>query len=318
MINKLKNKIYEGKEITKEEAMAIALFEDKKQVYKLAGDIRKKFAGNIFDTCSIINARSGRCSEDCKWCSQSSMFKTNVETYEMIDEKMCMEMAGRNAKYGIDKFSFVTSGRSLSNRNIDMICRYAVKIGNKYPINLCASMGLMTKEKLQKLMNVGIKRYHCNLESSRRFFPQVCSSHSYDEKIATLKAAMEIGMEVCSGGIIGMGENMEDRIDLALELRKLGVKSIPINVLNPIKGTALEDRERLSDDDILMSIAIFRFINPDSYLRLAGGRILIEHLEEQAMEAGINAAIFGDMLTTSGPKVKKDFETINKMGFDLK
>lgn len=315
MIEKLKKKVFEGGQITREEALALTFVANKKALYEAAGEIRDRFVGKYFDTCSIVNARSGRCSENCKWCAQSAVFKTHVEEYELIDEKSCIDLARLNAAYGVNKFSFVTSGRSLSDRNIDQLCASAVKIKQQMPIHLCASMGLLNKEQLHKLNEAGITRYHCNLESSRRFFPTLCSSHTIDEKIQTIRYAQELGMEVCSGGIIGMGENMEDRVDLALMVRELGVKSIPINVLNPIPGTPLEGMASLSDEEVLTTVAVFRFINPDAFLRFAGGRMLIAHIEEEAIQAGINSAIVGDLLTTVGSKVLEDMDKVKRMGF---
>lgn len=262
-----------------------------------------------------MNARSGRCSENCKWCAQSAVFKTHVQEYELIDEDSCVELARLNAKYKVNKFSFVTSGRSLSDKNIDRLCGYARRIKGEMEINLCASMGLLNKEQLRKLKEAGIMRYHCNLESSRRFFATLCSSHTIDEKIQTIRYAQELGMEVCSGGIIGMGETMEDRVDLALTVRELGVKSIPMNVLNPIPGTPLEGTAPLADEEVLTTVAVFRFINPDAFLRFAGGRVLIAHIEEEAIRAGSNSAILGDMLTTVGSKVMEDMEKVKRMGF---
>ena len=317
MVTQLKEKVLSGDDISREEAILLSTQPDKQALYKAAGEIRDKKAGKRFDTCSIINARSGRCSENCKWCAQSALFKTNIEEYELVDEKTCLDMAKLNADYGVDKFSFVTSGRALSDRNIDRLCEYARKIKENSDVNLCASMGLVGKTQLQKLMDAGITRYHCNLESSPRYFPQLCSSHTMTDKIATIKIAREIGMEVCSGGIIGMGESMEDRIDLAFTLKELGVKSIPVNILNPIPGTPLEGTPPLKDEEVLTTIAVFRFIHPEAYLRFAGGRMLIAHLETAAIEAGINAAIVGDLLTTVGSKVKEDLEKVKKMGFEV-
>ena len=317
MIESLKEKVLSGGQITREEALQLSKTQDKQALYAAAGEIRDKMVGRHFDTCSIINARSGRCSENCKWCAQSAVFKTNVEEYELVDEETCMQMADLNNKYGVDKFSFVTSGRALSDRNIERLCDYAVKIGKHSALNLCASMGLLKKEQLQKLMDAGIRRYHCNLETSSRYFGELCSTHTMDEKIATIRAAQEIGMEVCSGGIIGMGETMEDRIDLALTIRDLGVKSIPISVLNPIPGTPLEHAAPLQDEEVLTTIAIFRFIHPDAYLRFAGGRMLIAHIETEAIAAGINAAIVGDLLTTVGSKVMEDMKKVKELGFTI-
>ena len=315
IIEELKQKIEAGGQITREEALALSRVENKKALYEAAGAIRDRFVGRYFDTCSIVNARSGRCSENCKWCAQSAVFKTHVQEYELIDEESCMELARLNAKYGVNKFSFVTSGRSLSNKNIDKLCEYAVKIKQEMKINLCASMGLLTKEQLKRLKEAGITRYHCNLETSRRYFPTLCTSHTTDEKIETIRHAIELGMEVCSGGIIGMGETMEDRVDLALTVRELGVKSIPMNVLNPIPGTPLEGAAPLADEEVLTTVAVFRFINPDAFLRFAGGRALIAHIEEDAIRAGINSAIVGDLLTTIGSKVMEDMEKVKRLGF---
>ena len=316
MITQLKEKVLNGGQITREEAILLSNAVDKQALYRAAGEIRDKRVGRRFDTCSIINARSGRCSENCKWCAQSALFKTNIEEYELVDEKTCLDLARSNADYGVDKFSFVTSGRALSDKNIDRICTFAVKIKSQSDLQLCASMGLLKKAQLQKLMDAGITRYHCNLESSADYFGTLCTSHTPADKIETIRAAQEIGMEVCSGGIIGMGESMEDRIDLALMLRELGIKSIPINILNPIPGTPLEGTARLEDEEILTTIALFRFIQPDAYLRFAGGRMLISHLETEAIQAGINAAIVGDLLTTLGSKVKEDMEKVKALGFE--
>lgn len=318
MIRHLKEKILEGGEITREEIFLLLQEEDKQALFNAAGEIRDKRAGRYFDTCSIINARSGRCSENCKWCAQSAIFPTHIDEYDLVEEQTCLKMARLNAEYGVNKFSFVTSGRALSDRNIERLCNYAVKIREESGLHLCASMGLLKKEQLQKLRDAGIKRYHCNLETSERYFPSLCTTHTYAEKIATIRAAQETGMEVCSGGIIGMGEKMEDRIDLALTLRQLGIKSIPLNILNPIPGTPLEGAGRMPDEEILTTIALFRFIHPEAYLRFAGGRMLIAHLETEAIQAGINAAIVGDLLTTVGSKVKEDMKKVKELGFSIK
>lgn len=317
MIKNLKEKILNGGQITREEALLLCKETNKQALYQAGGEIRDEMAGKRFDTCSIINARSGRCSENCKWCAQSSVFRTNIEEYELIDEQTCLRMAKLNDEYGVDKFSFVTSGRALSDRNIDRLCDYARKIRKSSDLQLCASMGLLKKAQLQKLLDAGITRYHCNLETAPRYFSTLCTTHTPAEKIETIRAAQEIGMEVCSGGIIGMGETMEDRIDLALTLRELNVKSIPLNILNPIPGTPLEGTLPLSDDEILTTVAIFRFIHPRAYLRFAGGRMLIAHIETEAIQAGINAAIVGDLLTTVGSKVLEDMEKIKKLGYSI-
>ena len=318
MIEELKEKVLAGGQVSREEALLLARDGDKQGLYRAAGEIRDRRVGRGFDTCSIINARSGKCSENCKWCAQSAHFHTHIEEYDLVDESTCLQLAAANSRYGVGKFSFVTSGRTLSDRNVERICHYAKEIREQFPdLHLCASMGLLRKEQLQRLREAGIRRYHCNLETSARYFPSLCTTHTTDEKVATIRAAQEAGMEVCSGGIIGMGETLEDRIDLALMLRDLGIRSIPINVLSPIPGTPLEHMPPLTDEEVLTTVAVFRFIHPDAYLRFAGGRKLIAHIEEDAIRAGINAAIVGDLLTTVGSKVAEDMEKVKALGFTI-
>ena len=316
-VEKLKQKVLDGGQVNREEALALAGCEDKEELYRAAGEIRERRAGWGFDMCSIVNARSGRCSENCKWCAQSAVFKTGVREYDLIGEEECARLARESAAHGVSKFSFVTSGRALSDRHIDRLCAYARRIRTETPIRLCASMGLLKREQLERLKAAGVTRYHCNLETSRRFFGTLCTTHTTEEKIATIRAAQAAGMEVCSGGIIGMGETVEDRVDLALLLRELGVESIPLNVLSPIPGTPLEGMPPLTDEEVLTTVAVFRFIHPGAYLRFAGGRALIAHLEERAIRAGINAAIVGDLLTTVGSKVAEDRRKVEAMGYTV-
>lgn len=314
-LDQAKKQLLADHDLTKEQMLELLRNYTTDELCALGGTIREHLHGNYFDTCSIVNARSGRCSENCKWCAQSIHFKTDIEEYELISPEQCEEMAAINARYGVNKFSFVTSGRALNQHNIDRICQYAENIKNKHAIRLCASMGLLNKKQLGQLQASGIERYHCNLESSPRHFATLCSTHSQEEKIKTIRAAQELGMDVCSGGIIGMGETMEDRIDLAILLRDLGVISIPINLLMPIPGTPLAESTPLSDDEILRSIVCFRLLNPRAMIRFAGGRKLIKHIEKQAIAAGVNAAIVGDLLTTIGSDVEQDMQMLSTLGF---
>jgi len=313
----IKENILKGNQISFDEAIELYKSQDKELLYKSAGEIRDTFAGKKFDTCSILNARSGKCSENCKWCSQSVHHNTNIEVYDVISSKEALEVAKQNDNYGVNRFSLVTSGRALDNMRLDKLLKVYDDIRSNTKLHMCASMGLLNRDQLQKLKDRGVEHYHCNLETARSFFPNLCSTHTYDEKVETIKMAQEVGLKVCSGGIMGMGETMEQRIEMAFELKQIGVKSIPLNILNPIEGTPMEGTTPLTDDEVLTTIALFRFINPDANLRFAGGRNIIKHIEEKAMQAGINSALVGDLLTTIGSDVKTDFKKFEAAGFSL-
>ncbi len=317
MVELLKQKVLKGESINQLEAQALLNWPDKEELYAAANEIRFHFHGNKMDMCSILNARSGRCSEDCKWCSQSAFHKTNVEEYELVDLKEAEQMAKDNAGKGVHKFSLVTSGKAISNKNLDKLCGVYKSIRKNSPIRLCASMGLLNKVQLIKLKESGVEHYHCNIETAPSFFSELVSSHTMEQKIQTITEAQEIGMEVCSGGIIGMGETSDQRIEMAFTLLHLNVLSIPINVLTPIKGTKLENMQALSDEEILTTFALFRFINPKAKIRMAAGRNLFVHIQHKALAAGVNAALVGDFLTTIGSNINEDKEIFTKAGFSL-
>lgn len=316
-IQKLTEQIKAGYKITETEAQQLASCSDKTALYKAADELRKHFCGNKMDLCSITNAKSGRCSENCKWCSQSAWHKTDVAIYPMVDKQQAVREAVSNNKKGVIRHSLVTSGRAVSNSELDELLEIYAGIKHETQIELCASMGLLNREQLQRLAQAGIKQYHCNLETAPSYFPQVCTTHSIEEKIQTIRWAQEIGLSVCSGGIMGMGETMSQRIELAFTLRELGILSIPINILNPIEGTELQGSTPLSEEDVLTTISLFRFINPQAYLRFAGGRLLIRSYQEKALRAGINASIVGDMLTTIGSNIEEDLRDFRKAGFEV-
>ncbi len=318
MINELKEKIVNGKSISNEEACCLASHPEKEELYKAANEIRRHFKGAHLDMCSIVNARSGKCTEDCKWCSQSMFHKTDVEEYELVDVHEASKEAIENAKKGVHKFSLVTSGRKLSYANLEKLCGVYDSIRKASPIQLCASMGLLNRAELEKLKASGVEHYHCNIETAPSFFHELVTTHTLQEKINTIKNALEIGMSVCSGGIIGMGESMEQRIEMAFTLKSLNIMSIPLNILMPVKGTKLENTACLSDEEILTTFALFRFINPAANIRFAGGRSVIAHIQEKALAAGVNAALVGDYLTTTGTKIAEDKVMFEKAGFILK
>ena len=314
-VESLKNEVLDGKKITKEEALFIA-GENLEEICSAADEIREKFCSNGFDLCTIINGKSGRCSENCKYCAQAGCYKTKIESYPLLDTDTIVKDAKHNAEQGVLRYSIVTSGRSLNDEEVDRACESIRAIRKETDIAVCVSFGLLNEEQFRKLKEAGVSRIHNNLETSRRYFPNVCSTHTYDEKIQTIKAAQRAGLKVCSGGIMGIGETMEDRIDMVLEQRELGVKSIPVNMLNPIKGTPYENNQILSQDEMRRIVAVFRFIVPDASIRLAGGRGLMEDKGVSIFKSGANAAISGDMLTTSGITVKKDMDILDELGYE--
>ncbi len=315
-LERLTEKILKGYLIDKSEAMAL-LDSDLDTLTDCADKIREHFNSDSFDLCTIINGKSGRCSEDCKFCAQSAHHKTDVEEYPLLSDEELIEGAKYNADKGILRYSIVTSGRSLPKNEVKKVSESYLKIKEQVDIHLCASHGLLEYEDFVLLKESGVTRYHNNLESSRRFFPEICSTHTYDEKIRAIKDAQKAGLSVCSGGIMGLGETMEDRIDMAFELRELGITSIPINVLNPIPGTPFANNPKLTADDVRRIVAIYRFIHPKSAIRMAGGRGLLLDKGKSVFRGGANAAISGDMLTTAGISIQHDIDMAKELGYQI-
>jgi len=309
-----KEKVINGSWIDKEEAMTIA-DAPLEELCTAANQIREHFCGNNFDICTIINGKSGRCSEDCKYCAQSSFYSTKIEEYSLLDTETLVEQAKYNDERGVLRYSIVTSAKKLNEGDVDKVCESIRAIRKETGIAVCVSFGLLDEEQFLKLKEAGVSRVHNNLETSRRNFPNVCTTHAYDEKIETIKAAKRAGLNVCSGGIMGLGETMEDRIDMALTLRELGIRSIPVNVLNPIPGTPYENNQKLTNEDMCRIVAVFRFLVPNASIRLAGGRGLLPDKGAKCFQAGANAAISGDMLTTSGISIEQDMKLLEELGY---
>lgn len=318
LVDKLKSKVLAGREVTREEALGL-MDAPLEELSQAADQLREHFCGDRFDLCTIVNGKCGKCSEDCKYCAQSAHYHTSLEeSYPLLSTEELVKGAAENKRQGVLRYSIVTSGRKLSDREVDQVCESIRAIREQVGIEVCVSFGLLGEEAFRKLKEAGASRVHCNLESSRRYFPQVCTTHTYDEKIETMKAARRAGLSVCSGGIIGLGETMEDRIDMVLTARELGVKSVPVNLLNPIPGTPYEHNPVLTEDELRRVVAIFRFLIPDGNIRLAGGRGLLEDKGARCFCSGANAAISGDMLTTAGITVERDLEMLRKLGYQVR
>ena len=280
MLQKIKERILAGGEITPDEALELAQKAIRSDLYAAADEIRKKFCNKTLDTCSIINARSGHCPENCKWCAQSAHHHTQIETYDAIPIHEAISIARLNEQQGIKRLSLVTSGRRIKASEIDYFCDIYRKMGEETHLHLCASMGLLKREELEKLKAAGVKRYHCNLETASSYFSELCTTHTIEQK----------ELEVCS---------------------------VPMNILNPIPGTPLEHMPPISDEEILVTIAIFRFILPRTFIRFAGGRArLSRETQKQALSAGVNGLLMGDMLTTLGSGVNEDKSLAREAGYD--
>lgn len=313
----LKNRILSGGQISKEEALS--LYEvPLEELCEAANEIRAHFCGNRFDMCTIINGKSGHCSENCKYCAQSAFYHSHIEEYPLLGADEIVEQAKINDSQGVLRYSIVTSGKRLSNDEADKMCEAIRQIRKETNIAVCVSFGLLDETQFKKVKDAGAVRVHNNLETSRRNFPNVCTTHTFDDKISAIKAARSAGLTVCSGGIMGMGETPEDRVDMALTLRELEINSVPVNMLNPIPGTPYENLPKLTNDDMRRIVAVFRFLLPKASIRLAGGRGLLPDKGRACFESGANAAISGDMLTTSGISVATDMALLKELGYEVR
>ena len=307
--------------VTKSEALQISQATGA-DIYLLAGIasiIREHYYGNNIDLCSIINAKSGNCSQDCKFCAQSSFHDCAIKTYPLLDEETIIEYAHTMELSGTKRFSIVISGRGVTEYDPDFraILKIVHRLKKETNLVLCASLGELTEEAAQMLKSAGLFRYHHNLETSEDFFPQIVTTHSYRDRIQTLRFARMAGMEICCGGIIGLGESMEQRIELAFALRDLKVDSIPINILNAVPGILLEHENPLSPLEIIKTMALYRFILPRTNIRCAGGREKhLGSLQSIGIMAGMNGMMIGDYLTTSGRSALEDIKMLHDMGFN--
>ncbi|MCK4916984.1 MAG: biotin synthase BioB [Candidatus Omnitrophica bacterium] len=279
-----------------------------------ANKIRKDFVGSELELCSIINAKAGLCSEDCKFCAQSAKYSTNVQIYPLKSKKEIVAAAIKAKDIGAEKFGIVKSGNKLNPKELEVIVEAVYEIKNKIGLAVCGSLGALDKENLKMLKDSGLERYHHNIETSKNFYPNIVSTHTFKERVDTIKSAKEIGLEVCSGGIIGMGESWQDRIDMANILKDLDVDSVPINLLVPIEGTPLEALERISCNAAIRTICIFRIILKDKIIKIAAGReTILKDFQGMGFMSGANGMIIGGYLTIKGRDVTEDQNLISEI-----
>ncbi len=299
--------INEGKGVSRFEAERLMEWENLDELCDAADRICRHFQPAKVDSCSIVNARSGLCGEDCKWCAQSMQYSSACEHYESLPYDETLKAARHNEDAGIKRFSLVTSGRSLSDKALKGFCEQYKRLTQDTRLYLCASMGLLNLEQMKALKEAGVRRYHCNMETSKGVFGRLCSTHTPEDKLRTIEYARQAGLEICSGGIIGMGESAAERLDFAFELREIAPDSVPVNILNPIPGTPLENTPLISEEEIIRTAALFRFILPLQSIRFAGGRKrLSEKSMLRMMKGGVNGVLMGDMLTTISHRIADD------------
>lgn len=312
-VYELKCKVLSGGKITEKEARRLK-YVSLGALCSAADEIRKRFMKDRFDLCSIVNAKSGGCGEDCKFCGQAACYGCK-EKGELISKEEYDKAYAAAEANGLNAISAVTAGRALSEKEIGTMAEmYSAHVGGR--TERCASHGLIDEKRLSMLKESGVTRIHNNLETCAEYFPKVCTTHTRAQKLETVKAAKKLGFKVCCGGIIGIGESMNDRIKLALEIRNEDVFSVPVNVLIPKKGTPYEKMKPLSYDEIKRTIAVFRFIMPDTFIRPAAGRRELPDSGRQLFRCGANAAITGDFLTTEGVQTDKDIDMIKNLGFE--
>ncbi len=276
------------------------------EIISIANSIRKRFCGNKFHLCSIINARSGLCSGDCAYCAQSKVSSALIDIYPMKEKEEIVSYARKMKELGSTRFSIVTSGERLTDRELKVIIESIPEI-KKIGIEVCASLGMLDKDQLSALKAAGLDRYHHNIESSPRFYPQIVSTHKIEDRIRTIELAKEVGLSVCSGGILGMGEDWQDRVEMALLLRNLDVDSVPLNFLLPIPGTPLGNREMIDPISALRSIALFRYALPNKEVRIIAGREKVfGDMQLIAFLSGANGMMVGGYLTTKGDPIQRD------------
>lgn len=283
-----------------------------------ADRVRVHFHGKSVQTCAILNTKCGSCSEDCIYCAQSAHYNTGIKNHPLLSEEQMINAAREAAEGGAQRFSFVTSGKGLNSKDVDQLADVLRRLTAELPaMEFCLSLGILGREELIKLREAGASQYHHNLETSRAFYPKICTTHSWQDRVDTVNAARSAGFDVCSGGLFGLGEGWQERIDLAFQIRALQIDSIPLNFLSPIPDTPAEKLDRLSSSDALQIIVLFRLIHPHVHLRLCGGRAATLGDRQSTMfAAGADGMMIGNYLVTTGSPYQQDIGLIKALGME--
>ena len=317
-IEKIANRVIEGEGISYEEAHFLMKINGN-EIYDLlywANSIRYNSFKNVISLCSIISARQGSCTEDCRFCSQSSRYQTEITNFPLVEREEISEAVERGKEYKSNCVGVVTSGYSLDGSDdFDRICEDAYELSKEDGPPIHTSIGTITSKMAKKLVSSGVEMINHNLETSEAYYPNICTTHSYNDRVETIKIAKEAGLKICSGGVFGVGESIEDRLDLAFRLKELEVEAIPLNFLSPVKGTPFSIEKPLEPMEILKIIAVFRHIFPDKELKIAGGREKnLRDVQSWMFYAGANSTMIGDYLTTSGKSPDDDLQMIRDLG----
>ena len=320
-IDEITQRVLQGGEMTVAEGCWMISLDHDYVSWMMAGAdrLRKTFRGNQIEICAISNVRSGNCSENCSFCAQSGHYKTAAPVYNYISEKELSEQAKRARSWGVSDFGVVSKGWGVrSDKERNQLRAYFSTLKEQTDIGRCASLGVLDQGSADELKGMGMENYHHNLECAESFFDQVCSTHTYQENIDTIVNAREAGLRVCSGGILGMGESLEQRVELAATLRKIGVESVPLNFLSPQQGTPMQDRTPMAPLDILQAIAVFRYMLPKAEIRIAGGRQFLGDMQSMIFMAGASGVMIGDYLTTKGRSVDDDLRMIEALNLSAR
>ena len=309
------NSVLSGKDISFEDAENLLYSKDVYTLAHCSNIITRKFNGDMVDVETLINAKSGACPEDCSFCAQSSFYNTGINKYPLLPQETILEQAQKAKKSGANSFCLVCAYRLPPDREFEQICKTITEIKKNVKIDVNVSLGFMTPEKARRLKSIGVKRYNHNLEASESYFSQICKTHDFYDRVNTAKIVKEEGLELCCGGIIGMGESPRQRLELAFSIKSLQPDEVPINILIARKGTPLEGLNALDPMDAIKTIAVWRFIMPKTILKIAGGReIHLKDKERLALKAGANGIITGGYLTTGGHNSSRDISMIKEIG----